>query len=400
MNKSSILNLLLLLLSTTIYANDRVINEANYQCPSNFIIHNGESVIINGNLIINAPDKVEIQDGGELIVKGNVVIWGVRNSSSGNPHNSYQKPPVSIVNSGNVVIGGNVDIHDDTRYEARGTKAALAVLGEYVNAYGSSSSHGWRHISNQINGTPGTHNYIGDRLKMNAMAGDFFGNKGHNPPVRITNQNKDQIPAALQQIIKDQFPNSQASKNLPIELITFEGFVNDTEIELQWSTATEENNSHFTIEKSYDGRNFKTISDNIKGAGNSATLNDYSFVDDDLQNGRIYYRLTQTDFDGKNESWVTVVNFHNDSDKVEVISIYPDPADYQLSVIIHHFDNDVFTFKIIHVESGSVYELIPLYPMQNEKVMFNVSNYTSGAYVLEIFNHGQAINKSEIIIQH
>ena len=86
---------------------------------------------------------------------------------------------------------------------------------------------------------------------------------------------------------------------LPIELVYFEAENIEGHIDLDWLTATETNNDFFTIERSLDAENFKTIGI-VRGAGNSNELLNYSFSDNDISNNSIfYYRLKQTDYDGK-----------------------------------------------------------------------------------------------------
>lgn len=87
---------------------------------------------------------------------------------------------------------------------------------------------------------------------------------------------------------------------LPIELLYFRG-KNENEINiLYWSTASEINNDYFTIEKSYDGYIFKDI-DYIVGAGHSTHQLYYEYHDSNTQPFITYYRLKQTDYDGKYE---------------------------------------------------------------------------------------------------
>jgi len=86
---------------------------------------------------------------------------------------------------------------------------------------------------------------------------------------------------------------------LPIELLTFSCIsVDNKKVLLKWSTASEINNDFFTIERSSDGQTFKGIM-NIPGAGNSNTVLFYQTFDNDPLAGVNYYRLKQTDFDGK-----------------------------------------------------------------------------------------------------
>lgn len=99
---------------------------------------------------------------------------------------------------------------------------------------------------------------------------------------------------------------SRASTPLPIQLIDFTAVCNGDRATLNWSTATETNNDFFTIERSSDGVNFTTVA-TMDGApnGNSTSLRKYQHVDNN-NGGIYYYRLKQTDFDGKSETFKMV----------------------------------------------------------------------------------------------
>jgi hypothetical protein len=87
---------------------------------------------------------------------------------------------------------------------------------------------------------------------------------------------------------------------LPVELLYFEGTQYSTFNMLKWATASEQNSSHFIVENSIDGENWKEIG--IKtAAGNSTENIYYSFSDDINYLGLNYYRLVQYDIDGKFE---------------------------------------------------------------------------------------------------
>jgi hypothetical protein len=84
---------------------------------------------------------------------------------------------------------------------------------------------------------------------------------------------------------------------LPIELESFSAECQNNNPLLKWTTATENNNDHFTIERTEDGQHFINVA-TIKGAGNSSSPHNYSVVDDNPASGNSYYRISQTDFDG------------------------------------------------------------------------------------------------------
>lgn len=66
---------------------------------------------------------------------------------------------------------------------------------------------------------------------------------------------------------------------------------------LTWSTATENNNEGFIVERSIDGRNFENVGQ-VEGAGNSTEVKKYRFLDASANKGAAYYRLRQLDYDG------------------------------------------------------------------------------------------------------
>jgi len=88
---------------------------------------------------------------------------------------------------------------------------------------------------------------------------------------------------------------------LPVELLSFSvncAPADQSKIEAQWTTASEINSSSFDVEQSADMVNFKSVA-HMNGGGNSSVMLEYSVVFSRDERG-IYYRLKQTDYDGKN----------------------------------------------------------------------------------------------------
>ena len=104
---------------------------------------------------------------------------------------------------------------------------------------------------------------------------------------------------------------------LPIELLYFEASEHERYNHLTWSTASETNNDYFNIEKTQDGVVFYNIV-TMNGAGNSNTQNYYEYYDYDLNDNISYYRLKQTDFDGKFK-YTDLISIDNRSNKIRVI---------------------------------------------------------------------------------
>ena len=85
---------------------------------------------------------------------------------------------------------------------------------------------------------------------------------------------------------------SVADLQFPVQLAYFKVIKDLHSLELKWSTTLEYKNEYFSIEKSGNGTNFYEIGcvDSKKSNDKSS---DYSFVDNDLSEGVIFYRLRQ-----------------------------------------------------------------------------------------------------------
>ncbi len=122
---------------------------------------------------------------------------------------------------------------------------------------------------------------------------------------------------------------------LPVQLTGFTCSPAGNGINLFWGTATEVNNRYFTLQRSLDGINFTTIWQG-PGAGNSDKYRSYSYLDTNTMSGTNYYRLQQTDFDGKTTTFNTI---SCTSGKQMAGNIFPNPASESFTVTIGPSDN-------------------------------------------------------------
>jgi hypothetical protein len=84
---------------------------------------------------------------------------------------------------------------------------------------------------------------------------------------------------------------------LPIELLSFTATPVNHVVDLAWSTASEQDNDHFTVERSADAEHFEEVL-RTPGASNSQQVLHYDATDMAPLPGHSYYRLRQTDLDG------------------------------------------------------------------------------------------------------
>ena len=109
-----------------------------------------------------------------------------------------------------------------------------------------------------------------------------------------------------------------------VSLITFSAEVKEEKIILSWSTTPESDNFSFEIQKSDDGKSFKSIG-LVSGHGTWPGLATYNFVDSDISYGTSYYRLKQLRADG-NFGYSDVINVEfNLPEKFKLSQNYPNP---------------------------------------------------------------------------
>ena len=115
-------------------------------------------------------------------------------------------------------------------------------------------------------------------------------------------------------------------KPLPIDLMNFGAEVRDKLVLLDWVTAAEENNDYFEILRSKNGLSYEVIGQ-VFGAGTTNNTMFYAFEDHSPFEGLSYYKLSQTDYDGKSESFGPIA-VQNSSEPVGscVLSVYPNPC--------------------------------------------------------------------------
>jgi hypothetical protein len=92
---------------------------------------------------------------------------------------------------------------------------------------------------------------------------------------------------------------------LPVTLVGFSAACNGDMTRLDWSTESESHNSYFTIDRSEDGKSWRSIAE-VEGKGNSNETMRYFITDEAATGGVTYYRLSQTDADGTRREMKTV----------------------------------------------------------------------------------------------
>ncbi len=184
----------------------------------------------------------------------------------------------------------------------------------------------------------------------------------------------------------------QSINSLPIELLSFNAKPASGNIQLDWSTESETNNNYFTIQRSKDGINFEEVL-RIRGARNSTRLLQYKAIDYHSYAGISYYRLKQTDFNGK-FTYSNLVGV--DFEKLLDFTIYPNPFSTSTTITI----NDTTQINNCELRMYSVLGKEVLSTVINKQTtIFETSGLSSGIYFYKISSDNKTIQSGRLISQ-
>ena len=176
---------------------------------------------------------------------------------------------------------------------------------------------------------------------------------------------------------------------LPITLISFNAFPENGEVKLEWSTASETDNAFFTIQKSTDGRAWTTIQ-KVLGAGTSSNVENYTAYDQTPFPGISFYRLMQTDIDGKQTfSPIISINLGN---KNEEISVFPNPASSLVNISLP--SSASYEISLLNISGQLIYNTKIT---TSNNLVLNVSGYKAGVYFVRVIHDGITETKKLII---
>jgi len=188
-----------------------------------------------------------------------------------------------------------------------------------------------------------------------------------------------------------------ASCALPIKMASFTVTALTDKILVAWSTAMEENNNYFVIERSTDGVKFDSIGYQ-KGAGNSDVLLNYSYTDNTPANGTNYYRIKQVDYNGN--FTYSEIRSGDISRGYGILSMYPQPVNKAEKLNISYLlsqKSEVF-IQVMDALGRELYSASLFLNTGNNLIDLDVTNLLPGIYCL-IISSQDGIQTRKIMVE-
>jgi hypothetical protein len=177
--------------------------------------------------------------------------------------------------------------------------------------------------------------------------------------------------------------NVTGDEIIPVELTSFAASVNENDVVLNWSTATETNNMGFEVQRS-NGSDY-TVLAFVDGNGTTTEAQNYTFTDGNLNVGTYTYRLKQIDFDGTSEFSNVIEVKVLAPDVYALEQNYPNPfnpstmikfglaVDSKVSLTVF----DVLGQEVVNLVNGNL-------AAGSHEFDFNASNLNSGVFFYRI----------------
>lgn len=184
---------------------------------------------------------------------------------------------------------------------------------------------------------------------------------------------------------------------LPIELINFSGKPNNKQNIIEWTTSSEINNDYFTIEKSSNGIDFEILT-TVNGAGMSSENKYYSTIDNNPFNGISYYKLKQTDYNGK-YSYSEIISVENIFGGFSINNIHPNPTKNDINFDFYTPISGTLKIQILDYTGRVVLEENMTIVEGKTNLNANITELAKGIYSLKVFFNKTGYSSVNMIIK-
>ncbi len=168
--------------------------------------------------------------------------------------------------------------------------------------------------------------------------------------------------------------------SLPLELTAFEGACIEGNYVLNWTTSSEEDISHFIVERSTNGVEYMPIGE-IVAAGHSTSIQNYAFKDETGGLSRYYYRLHIIETTGV-EEYSRVVTVECKTGSFGVLDIHPNPTNEAVVITYEAMDRKQITLKLADVLGRTLHEEMLTPDLGLNTKMLDLSGFSPAVYVI------------------
>jgi hypothetical protein len=183
--------------------------------------------------------------------------------------------------------------------------------------------------------------------------------------------------------------NSQIAGNmeyqefsLPLVMTAFKAVLNNNRVSLSWTTGIEKHLSHFVIERSTNGIDYKEAAI-VFAVANSSVKQNYTYQDavSIHDGGMLYYRIKIVDAVGKFQNSAVKLIRIGDGASVMEVTTYPNPVVNELRITIpDQWQNKQVSYEV-YTSSGKLLKRI-VSGNANQTEVVNMQDCVAGMYLV------------------
>lgn len=178
---------------------------------------------------------------------------------------------------------------------------------------------------------------------------------------------------------------------LPVKFLDVNGKVtSDNKINVSWKATVDEKFSYFDIEKSTDGKTFKSIG-KINGSSQ------YNLIDANPVSGDNYYRIKGVDIDGQFTYSKVIDVLYNSS--TAALTIYPNPVENVLHVKITTKEPQVLTLLITDIDGRVIHKQTAPSALVNQNIDVNAASWKPQVYIVKVVGQNNEVLTVEKFIK-
>lgn len=169
---------------------------------------------------------------------------------------------------------------------------------------------------------------------------------------------------------------------LPVQMLIYDISLSNLEdVTVKWQTAKEQNNDFFTIERSLNGERFEEVAQ-VPGSLNNGNGAAYTWIDQSPVHGKSWYRLSQTDKNGKKEYFDVKEIFIQD--RAAAIKIFPTVVrDNTIRVALPGYNEGVAQFKVVDI-NGAIVHQSSANTGGSSTIQLTMDKWSQGLHVVEV----------------
>lgn len=206
-----------------------------------------------------------------------------------------------------------------------------------------------------------------------------------------------------------EFTFASDTEPLPVELAAFEATTSGEEVRLTWTTASEQNNAGFEVQRrvasapevreSPEMWQWSTLGF-IEGAGSASEPKSYQFTDEDLPYAAdtLAYRLKQLDADGS-AAFSDVVTVGRGVSELRLLGTYPNPTSRQTTLRYAVPDRQELTIRLYDALGRQVRTVVDGKRQGRQKTQLDTSTLPSGMYFLRLQVDGQTRTRKLTVVR-